>query len=108
MIETYRVFFEDDAYPSSKSEKYDFSHDFVRVIDVRNADVTGTTDYIELVITSSDPDRTPDQELMGQLDDGLLENEKYRDVQKLIDGRWCRWGTANGELVWKPLTKEEE
>lgn len=57
-----------------KSYTYDFSKgNDVRIIEVRNSDLTGTNEYTEIAITRN----TEDEcffELDGQLSDGIFEN----------------------------------
>lgn len=65
------------------SYTYDFSKDSVtRIIEVRNADITGTNDYTELVITRNSEQECYD-ELNGQLSDGIFENVRVGDWKEV-------------------------
>lgn len=60
------------------SYKYDFSNesDGTRIIEVMNADTTGTNDYSIVEITR-DTEQLCIEELSGQLTDGIFENSRY-------------------------------
>lgn len=64
-----------------KSETWDFSNesDGVRIIDIQRADKTGTNDYVKVVITRNTFAEC-DDELKGQISDGLFENDRVGDV----------------------------
>lgn len=56
------------------SRTYDFSKDGItRIIEIRNANVTGTNEYTEVAITRDSAQECYD-ELNGQLTDGIFEN----------------------------------
>ena len=59
----------------NKSYKYDFSdiYDGTRIIEVLNADMTGTHEYSVVIITRDTYDEC-EYELNGQLTDGIFEN----------------------------------
>ena len=59
------------------SYKYDFSNesDGIRIIEVMNADTTGTNDYTIVEITR-DTEQLCIEELNGQLTDGIFENSR--------------------------------
>lgn len=58
----------------SPSYTWDFSRgNDVRIIEVRNADLTGTHNYSEVVITRNSKEECFD-EISGQISDGIFEN----------------------------------
>lgn len=58
----------------NKSYKEDFSKDGkVRIIEVQNSDITGTNEYSDLIITR-DTKEECQEELDGQISDGIFEN----------------------------------
>lgn len=61
------------------SYKYDFSEDAVRIIEVENADRTGTNEYSIIKITRNTPEEC-EKELEGQLSDGIFENSRVGKV----------------------------
>ena len=64
----------------NKSYKYDFSEDAdVRIIEVENADRTGTNEYSIIRITRNTPEEC-EEELNGQLSDGIFENSRVGKV----------------------------
>jgi hypothetical protein len=67
-----------------KSYTWDFSNEKegTRIIEVRNADKTGTNDYTEVAITCDTAEKCY-TEFMGQLTDGIFENRrtgKYEEI----------------------------
>ena len=65
-----------------RSSAYDFSEDGkMRFITVLNADSTGTHDYTIVQIISD----SPDDELCGQITDGIFENSTVGRVEKLVE-----------------------
>lgn len=56
--------------------------DAVRVLDIRCADKTGTNDYIDIEISTSE--RSPEAELMAQIEDGLFEDMRIGNIYELI------------------------
>lgn len=60
----------------SPSAKYDFSQgDDVRILEVVNADTTGTNEYTILRITRNTAEECED-EFWGQVTDGVFENSR--------------------------------
>jgi hypothetical protein len=69
------------------SAHYDFSDNGkVRILDELNADKTGTHDYTVLRITRDTAEQVED-ELEGQLSDGIFENCNVGEVHEVIDLR---------------------
>lgn len=67
----------------NNSYKYDFSTESeIRIIEVLNADRTGTNDYSEIRITMDTPEAC-EKELRGQLSDGVFENAKFGIVEEI-------------------------
>lgn len=65
------------------SYKFDFSEDDnVRVIEVLNSDTTGVNEYSILKITRNNLQEVQ-QELDGQLSDGIFENSRYGLVEEV-------------------------
>lgn len=68
----------------NKSCKYDFSEGSdVRIIEVDNFDKTGTNEYSIIRITRNSPGEC-EEELRGQLSDGVFENSKVGKVVKIM------------------------
>lgn len=68
------------------SYKHDFSEDGItRIIEVENADKTGTHDYSRVIITRDSSDECED-ELWGQITDGIFENSNVGDVVEIVGG----------------------
>lgn len=64
---------------------YDFSEgDKVRIIEGRNSDKTGTTDY-SLIIISRNTAEECEAELDGQLFDGIFENYQFGNVEEVTE-----------------------
>lgn len=86
MKKTFRIYGADGhrmKYSFEPSVKYDWSKgDEVRVIDIRCADKTGTNDYIDIEISTSG--RSPEAELMAQIEDGLFEDMRIGNIYELI------------------------
>lgn len=62
---------------------YDFSRDgMTRIIEVLNADTTGTNDY-SLVYITRDTEEECNNEFMGQLSDGIFENSRTGRIEEL-------------------------
>lgn len=71
----------------SPSAHYDFSDNGnTRILDEMNADKTGTHDYTILRITRDTAEQVED-ELEGQLSDGIFENCNVGKVHEVIDPR---------------------
>lgn len=85
VTKTYRIYGADGHRQREsfhKSERYDWSTDGnVRVVEVQNADMTGTNEYSRLIITRNTAEEVND-ELNGQLSDGIFENNR---VGKIIE-----------------------
>lgn len=65
------------------SYKYDFTEgDDIRIIEVENADKTGTNDFSILHITRNTFEECED-ELRGQLSDGIFENSAFGLVEEI-------------------------
>lgn len=65
------------------SYRYDFSKDGdVRIIEVENADKTGTNDYT-LVRITRDTAKHCEEELEGQLTDGIFENYRTGRIEEV-------------------------
>ena len=63
---------------------YDFSEEGnVRIIEVLNADTTGTHEYSVICITRNTSEECED-ELQGQLDDGIFENSRGGRVEEIL------------------------
>ena len=66
-----------------KSYKYDFSENGkTRIIEVLNSDQTGTNDYSIIRITRDTAEECQ-EELDGQLSDGIFENSRYGKVEEI-------------------------
>ena len=65
----------------SKSYRYDFSDEKygTRIIEVLNSDRTGTNEYSIVTITRNTAEEC-EEELDGQLSDGIFENINYGSV----------------------------
>ncbi len=75
---TYRVFGEQghrqrESFHRSYIHNFSCAEDGVRILDVRNADITGTNEYTEIAIIRN-TEAECDRELEGQLSDGIFEN----------------------------------
>lgn len=67
----------------SPSYKYDFSEDGkTRIIEVENADKTGTNDYTIIRITRGTAEECV-EELEGQLYDGIFENSRTGRIEEI-------------------------
>lgn len=65
------------------SYKYDFSDERgARIIEVENADKTGTNEYSIIRITRNTPEEC-EKELEGQLSDGIFENSRVGKVVEI-------------------------
>ena len=63
-----------------ESYKYDFSENgIIRIIEVDNSDKTGTNEYSIIRITRNSFEEC-EQELNGQLSDGIFENSRVGKV----------------------------
>lgn len=76
----------------NESKEYDFSNEHeTRIISIENADKTGTNDYTIITITC-DTEKACDEEMEGQITDGLFENcrvglvDKYEKITETICG----------------------
>lgn len=66
-----------------ESYKYDFSsNDETRIIEVQNADITGTNEYSIVIITCDTPAACA-AELSGQISDGIFENSRTGAVEEI-------------------------
>ena len=67
----------------NKSCKYDFSENgIIRIIEVDNSDKTGTNEYSIIRITRNSFEEC-EQELNGQLSDGIFENSRVGKVVEI-------------------------
>lgn len=67
------------------SYRYNFSaKDITRIIEVFNADKTGTNDYSIIRITRDNAEDCYD-ELNGQITDGIFENSRVGDVVEVTE-----------------------
>lgn len=67
----------------NKSCKYDFSENGkVRILEVKNSDKTGTNDYSIIRITRNSSEEC-EEELHGQLSDGIFENSRVGKVVEI-------------------------
>jgi hypothetical protein len=65
------------------SKRYDFSReDDIRIIELINADTTGTNDYTVVRITRNTAQECAD-ELEGQLSDGFFEDSRTGRVEEV-------------------------
>lgn len=68
------------------SYRWDFSTpDSVRIIEVLNADKTGTNDYSIISITRNTAEEC-ELELDGQISDGIFENSRVGRIVEVKDG----------------------
>lgn len=69
----------------NKSYTYDFSNkeDGTRIIEVQNADKTGTNDYSIVKITRDTAEEC-EKEFWAQVSDGIFENCKVGEIVELI------------------------
>ena len=67
-----------------ESVKWDFSNpnERVRILEILNADVTGTNEYTVIKITRNSAEECED-ELRGQLSDGYFENACVGKVEEI-------------------------
>jgi len=66
-----------------KSVRYDWTEgENVRIVEVQNADKTGTNDYSVVIITRNTEKECLD-ELSGQLSDGIFENSRSGKIEEL-------------------------
>ena len=92
----------------SPSRHYDFSDNGkVRVLDVLNADKTGTHDYTVLRITRDTAEQVED-ELEGQTSDGIFENCNVGEVHEVIDSRELEHIEELADEVKEKADLEEE
>ena len=86
MTKTFRIYGADGhrmKYSFEPSVKYDWSKgDEVRVLEIRCADKTGTNDYIDVVVSTNT--RSPEAELLAQIEDGIFEDMRTGRVYELI------------------------
>lgn len=69
----------------NKSYCFDFSEENnIRVIEVINSDRTGTNDYTVIRITRNSCDECQ-QELSGQITDGIFENSRVGEVIEITE-----------------------
>lgn len=72
--------------------------DKVRVINIINADTSGTNEYSTICITA-ESDYEIYRELAGQIDDGIFENYRVGKITEIIDGQ---------EIVISPWEKAND
>lgn len=66
------------------SYKYDFSKgDDIRIIEVQNADVTGTHEYSIIKITRNTAEEC-EREFWGQVSDGVFENSRVGVFEEIL------------------------
>lgn len=66
-----------------ESYKYDFSEGSkTRIIEVKNADITGTNEYSIVRITRNTSEECYD-EFLGQLSDGIFENSRVGHFEEI-------------------------
>ena len=66
------------------SQKYDFSENGkVRILEILNSDQTGTNDYSIVRITRQTAEECQ-EELDGQLSDGIFENSSFGKIEEII------------------------
>ena len=66
-----------------KSVKYDWSKDGqIRIVELENADKTGTNDYTIIHITRNTAEEC-EAELDGQLTDGIFENSRFGHIEEI-------------------------
>lgn len=66
------------------SQKYDFSENGnVRILEILNSDQTGTNDYSIVRITRETAEECQ-EELDGQLSDGIFENSRFGKIEEII------------------------
>ena len=66
-----------------ESYKYDFTEGADnRIIEVDNADKTGTNEYSIIRITRNTPEEC-EEELLGQLSDGIFENSRAGKIVEI-------------------------
>lgn len=67
------------------SNRYDFSGDNgTRIIEVQNADVTGTNEYSILKITRDTAEECQ-KEMEGQISDGIFENVRVGIIEEVSE-----------------------
>ena len=75
-------------YSFFESNRYDWSEgDNIRIVEMRNADITGTNDFTEVLITMNTA-KECDEELIGQISDGLFEDCNVGRVEGLEEWSW--------------------
>lgn len=87
MTRTWKIFGTPDhrqKYSFEPSERHDWSEDGkTRIVEIDNADKTGTNDYSIIRITRDTAEECED-ELNGQISDGLFENYKVGKIEEVI------------------------
>jgi len=64
------------------SVRYDWSKgDRTRIVEIQGSDVTGTNDYARVIITRNTAEEC-EQELEGQLYDGIFEDSRFGRVEE--------------------------
>lgn len=67
----------------NRSSRHDFSGEHgTRIIEIRNADVTGTNEYSILRITRDTAEECQ-QEMEGQISDGIFENVRVGIIEEV-------------------------
>lgn len=86
MTKTFRIYGADGhrmKYSFEPSVRYDWSRgDAVRILEIRCSDKTGTNDYIDVVVSTNT--RSPEAELLAQIEDGIFEDMRTGRVYELI------------------------
>lgn len=68
----------------NSSQVYDWTEgDSIRRVEIENADRTGTNEYTIIRITRNTPEEC-EEELRGQISDGVFENSKVGDVVEIL------------------------
>ena len=66
-----------------KSARYDWTKgENIRIVEIKNADQTGTNDY-SLVIITRNTEKECLAELDGQISDGFFENSRIGKVERI-------------------------
>lgn len=69
-----------ESFNSSYKDDFSNEKDGVRIIEVLNSDVTGTNDYSIVKITRDTAEQC-ENEIFGQLTDGIFENSKIGKIE---------------------------
>lgn len=86
VTKSYKIYGKDghrQAVSFQESKKYDFSeNENVRILDLKNSDVTGTNDYTLLTISRNTIEEIK-SELEGQISDGIFENYNVGKIEEV-------------------------